>query len=111
MKKFFYLMAASLMVVFAASCEKEPSTGNGGSDEVALLNVNVKVALAEANEDLTVADLKVTMAKGETIFEANTDKDGKVSFQVPSGVYDITCSSKQLIGRNIFNLNGLLPRR
>ena len=101
MKKLFYLMAISFMMILA-SCSDDDDTAT------ALMNVKVKLTLPAGVENVSLKDVPVTFTSGEIIYDAKTAETGVAEFTVPAGVYTAAATSTQVIeGNAYYTLNAV----
>lgn len=101
-KSIWFLLSSLLFFSYSCSDDKEDEGYPTHSVEVQLKYPN--------SDELSFspqADVVVTMSgKSGAQFEAKTDKDGKVSFKVVSGVYDIVATDTQSLNGKSYKLSG-----
>ena len=94
MKKICLFFATALAIV-AVSCDPpKPKT------------FEVPVQLQLDGQPFAIADVLVTLASGDALFEGTTDAAGSVTFTVPVGVYTATTSFKKSEAGILYNYNG-----
>ena len=101
MKKIFFLLAISFMMILA-SCSDDDDAAT------ALMNVKVKLTLPAGIENVSLKDVPMTFSSGEMIYNAKTTEAGVAEFTVPAGVYTAAATSTQVIeGNAYYTLNAV----
>ena len=101
MKKIYFLLICFLSAsLFSCS-------DNGGGDDYKTFNVTVQVA-ANALEPIDGIKVNLRDANGVISYDPKeTDVDGKVTFNVPAGVYEASATEKRVIGGSTVTYNGI----
>ncbi|MNK00630.1 hypothetical protein D3C87_184190 [compost metagenome] len=97
MKKIAYLMLCTMIILF--SCKKEK--------EYKVYAVTVQLEYPTGSALSAIDGVKVKATGRNTSFEATTDKDGKVVFNLPNDIYEISASDKRTTGLSTFNYNAI----
>lgn len=101
MKKILYLMICSLIVLNISCSDNEDNTYQ-------TYPVTVQIIPTIEYSEYSVEGLQVKLSSTTTSssFEAKADADGKVVFNVPVGIYEVSVSDRKLINSKFINFNG-----
>ena len=95
MKKYLFALCAVAIAFSAISCDpKTPKT------------FEVPIQLQLDGQPFAIADVLVTLASADALFEGVTDASGLVTFTAPVGVYTATTSFKKSDAGILYNYNG-----
>lgn len=88
MKKYFYAMMCALVVLVSCDDDKE--------EVIQTYPVTIQLTYPEGSGLPVIAGIAVSLTnESGSVYESNTDGEGKASFVVPGGIYEAAATDKR----------------
>lgn len=106
MKRIFYLIIGIILIGASfVSCREDSCID--GNNKKELTSVVIRLVYPQGVMPQTGVEVKLKNTVTNTVFDKRTDSEGKVSFEVPKGIYEASVSDIRMVGTTKFVYNGI----